>query len=82
MRSCTQAWTQYLAEVVTQSGRVGTVVEGELREPGELAYDTQWVIPGVLSSRVWIKQRNARCESLLCAWAEPSASWAHRAAGD
>ena len=57
------------------------MVEGELREPGELAYDTQWVIPGVLSSRVWIKQRNARCESLLCAWAEPSASWAHRLLG-
>ena len=71
----------YLAEVVEQTSRVGAVVEGELREPGALAYDTQWVIPGVLSSRVWIKQRNARCESLLCAWAEPASTWANRVLG-
>lgn len=71
----------YLAEVAPQANRVGTVVEGEMREPGALLYDTQWVIPGVLSSRVWIKQRNARCEALLCSWAEPVATWTHRALG-
>ncbi len=67
----------YLAEVVSQAGRIGALVEGELREPGTLLYDQQWVIPGVLSSRVWIKQLNALCETLLCTWAEPTAAWAH-----
>ncbi|MDI9549150.1 MAG: glycoside hydrolase family 38, partial [Chloroflexota bacterium] len=67
----------YLAEAMPQANRVGAVVEGELREPGTLLYDQQWVIPGVLSSRVWIKQLNALCETLLCAWAEPTTAWAH-----
>ena len=71
----------YIAEMLPQAGRIGTLVEGELREPGALLMDTQWVIPGVLSSRVWIKQRNARCEALLCSWAEPTTAWAHRALG-
>ena len=67
----------YLAEAIPQASRVGAVVEGELREPGTLLYDQQWVIPGVLSSRVWIKQLNALCETSLCTWAEPTAAWAH-----
>lgn len=29
------------------------------------------LLPGVLSTRIWIKQRNARCETLLEKWAEP-----------
>src|SRR5690606_11464216 len=33
--------------------------------------DDAWVIPGVLSSRIHLKQANARCEAALCAWAEP-----------
>jgi len=46
---------------------------GELRQPGgqSMLDDQQWLIPGVGSSRVWIKQWNARCQSLLCQWAEP-----------
>ena len=49
----------YLAEVLPQAGRISTTVAGELREPGLGYDDEQWVIPGVLSSRVWIKQANA-----------------------
>lgn len=67
----------YLDEVLPQRERIGTVVEGELREPGRFFDDQQWVIPGVLSSRVWIKQANATCESLLTQWAEPLSSAAH-----
>ena len=66
----------YLEEVLRQRERIGTVVRGELREPGRYFDDQQWVIPGVLSSRVWIKQANAECEALLCQWAEPLSSLA------
>ncbi len=71
----------YLAEVLLQSARIGAVVEGELREPGSDYDDQQWLIPGVASSRVWIKQANAECETLLCQWAEPFSAWAHLALG-
>ena len=67
----------YLAEVLPQADRISTVVQGELRDPGRDYDDQQWVIPGVLSSRVWIKQANAECQSLLCQWAEPFSAWAH-----
>ncbi len=67
----------YLAELLPQRERIGTVVAGELREPGRFYDDQQWVIPGVLSSRVWIKQTNALCESLLTQWAEPTATAAN-----
>jgi mannosylglycerate hydrolase len=33
------------------------------------------LLPGVLSSRIWIKQRNRTCETLLEAWAEPFTTW-------
>ncbi|MFZ1768045.1 MAG: hypothetical protein WAU00_02540, partial [Caldilinea sp.] len=69
----------YLAEVLPQATRIGAVVTGELREPGRDYDDQQWVIPGVLSSRVWIKQANAECQTLLCQWAEPFSAWAHLA---
>jgi alpha-mannosidase/mannosylglycerate hydrolase len=69
----------YLAELLPQAARIGAVVTGELRDPGRDYVDQQWVIPGVLSSRVWIKQENAACEALLCQWAEPFSAWAHLA---
>ncbi len=64
----------YLAEMLPQADRIKTVVTGELREPGKypVHQDEQWLIPGVLSSRVTIKQANAQCQNLLCQWAEPS----------
>jgi mannosylglycerate hydrolase len=33
------------------------------------------ILPGVLSARTWIKQRNQECEDLLTRWAEPFSSW-------
>lgn len=34
------------------------------------------LLPGVLSARMWIKQRNAICETLLTRWAEPTTALA------
>jgi hypothetical protein len=33
------------------------------------------VVPGTLSTRMWIKQRNQECEDLLARWAEPLSLW-------
>jgi alpha-mannosidase/mannosylglycerate hydrolase len=73
----------YLAEMAPLAGEIAAVVEGELREPGLYAMETdhQWLIPGVGSSRVWIKQANAACQSVLCQWAEPFSALAQRATG-
>ncbi len=50
-----------------QSGRLELpVVSGELRSPRRVP-----VLAGVLSSRMWIKQRNFACETLLEKWASP-----------
>jgi alpha-mannosidase/mannosylglycerate hydrolase len=72
----------YLDELLPQANRISTQVKGELRDPGQFYEDQQWVIPGVLSSRVWIKQANAECESLLTQWAEPFTLAAHALLGD
>jgi len=81
---------QHLRALVAQRGRITSVLEGELRTPGHvypkpgqdyLEPCGQWVIPGVLSSRVRLKQANARCQMLLCQWAEPFSACAHAAIG-
>jgi len=63
----------FLAAVIKEGKSIPESADGELREPGRWpdTVDQAWLIPGVLSSRVWIKQENAACESLLCQWAEP-----------
>ncbi len=48
------------------------IIYGELRDPKR-----HHLLPGVLSSRVWIKQRNHECETLLERWAEPFTAWAN-----
>jgi len=64
---------RYLEEMLLQADCISDCVEGELREPARhpARKDQAWLIPGVLSSRVEIKQANAECQSLLCRWAEP-----------
>ncbi len=47
-------------------------LEGEFRSS-----QRSQVFPGVLSARVWIKQRYQECEDLLARYAEPLALWAH-----
>ena len=80
----------YLAEMLPQIDRIQTHLQGELREPGlerpgpgDTSFDTdeQWLIPGVLSSRVRLKQANSECQTLLCQWAEPFSAMAHIFAG-
>lgn len=73
----------YLDEVLAHRARIKDVVRGELRETARLPgiEDMQWLIPGVLSSRVWIKQANADCQNLLCHWAEPFGALAKQLAG-
>lgn len=65
----------FIEDLREQRDRITKVFKGELREPGE-AGDDAWVIPGVLSSRIQLKQANARCENELCLWAEPFAAFA------
>jgi mannosylglycerate hydrolase len=48
-----------------QQTQIPTVF-GELRSPQK-----HHLLPGVLSTRIWIKQRNHACETLLEKWAEP-----------
>jgi alpha-mannosidase/mannosylglycerate hydrolase len=80
----------HLRELVAQRGKITGVLDGELRtpgrpypKPGEDPFDAcgQWVIPGVLSSRVRLKQANSHCQTLLCLWAEPFSAYAHAAIG-
>jgi alpha-mannosidase len=47
------------------------VVQGELRNPKR-----HHMLPGVTSSRMWIKQRNAHAQMLLEKWIEPFAVFA------
>lgn len=79
----------YMRALIAQRAKIRTRLEGELRDPGRPIYgDTpwetcnQWVIPGVLSSRVRLKQANARCQTLLTAWAEPFTAFATAALGE
>ena len=48
------------------------LLSGEFRSS-----DRSNVLPGVLSARIWLKQRYAHCEDLLARYAEPLAAWAH-----
>lgn len=78
----------YMRALIAQQAKIKARLEGELREPGRAIYGdapleacNQWVIPGVLSSRVRLKQANARCQTLLTAWAEPFTALATAAVG-
>ena len=78
----------YQQILLQQRDRITTVLEGELRAAGraiptkeQCDYCNQWVIPGVLSSRVRLKQANGLCQTLLCHWAEPFTAFAGTALG-
>lgn len=73
----------YIADLLPQADRITDVVAGELREPAlhRTEFDQQWLIAGVISSRVWINQWNAACQTKLCHWAEPASALASLALG-
>jgi len=52
-------------------------IQGELR-----ACDHSHLLPGVLSTRMWIKQRNHRSQTLLEKWAEPFSVFAENMIGE
>jgi len=62
---------EFAAALVKERARIRRVFRGELREPGRLLEDHQFLIPGVLSSRIRLKQANRARETELCFWAEP-----------
>lgn len=66
---------QYFDSVRSQVAANGIslpVVIGELRSPKRIP-----LLQSVLSTRIWIKQRNQTCESLLLKWVEPFSAWAN-----
>jgi hypothetical protein len=73
----------YQAELLKDESKIRNKLVGELRETGRepSTQDEQWLIPGVLSSRIHLKQRNAQCEDELCLWAEPFSTFAATALG-
>jgi alpha-mannosidase len=60
----------YVKAVREELGPKGTaelpLLAGEMRDSSRAN-----ILPGVLSTRIWIKQRNHTCETLLEKWAEP-----------
>ncbi len=60
----------YMEEFLETRGKIERTVVGELRQTRRNRTDGH-LIPGVLSSRIHLKQRNAACEDELCLWAEP-----------
>ncbi|MGH2515126.1 MAG: alpha-mannosidase, partial [Ktedonobacterales bacterium] len=67
---------QYIAAMREVPGPLPTLC-GEMRS----SYAAH-LLPGVLSTRMWLKQRNAACEALLTRWAEPATAWAWLFGGD
>ncbi|HEX4713555.1 MAG TPA: glycoside hydrolase family 38 C-terminal domain-containing protein [Ktedonobacteraceae bacterium] len=61
---------QYIQAVRDAAPEIATL-SGEMRS-SHVAH----LLPGVLSTRMWIKQRNTACEELLTRWAEPLNAWA------
>lgn len=63
----------YVAAVRAELGEEGIrnlpLRTGEMRDPSRAH-----LLPGVLSTRMWIKQRNHACQTLLERWAEPFAA--------
>ena len=53
-------------------GQALPVTQGEMRDSRRMH-----LLPGVLSTRMWIKQRNYACETLLEKWTEPFSTFAY-----
>ncbi len=67
---------EFAAAVVERAASIPRLVRGELRRPGRRMGEGSWLIPGVLSSRIRLKQANRLCETDLCRWVEPFATLA------
>jgi hypothetical protein len=72
---------QYANDLQRHADQIQTVIDGELRLPGKPigpGSKGPALIPGVLSSRISLKQANARCENILTQWAEPFSLFARQ----
>lgn len=65
-----------ISEQISKIGNALPVLKGELR-----ACDRSPLLPGVLSARMWIKQRNHYSQTLLEKWAEPFSVFAEQMVG-
>ncbi len=70
-------YMQAVEQEIQTRGLELPVLQGEMRNPKR-----HHLLAGVLSSRVWIKQRNHQCETLLEQWAEPTSAWAEVICGE
>lgn len=59
-------YVQAISESIARQEQTISTVRGELR-----ACDHSHLLPGVLSTRMWIKQRNHSSQNLLEKWVEP-----------
>ncbi|MDD5368065.1 MAG: glycoside hydrolase family 38 C-terminal domain-containing protein [Anaerolineaceae bacterium] len=66
-------YIQAARQSVNVSGLKLPTVYGELRSSKRSP-----LLPNVLSTRIWIKQRNASCQQLLEKWAEPFSTFAEQ----
>ncbi|UCD29513.1 MAG: glycoside hydrolase family 38, partial [Planctomycetota bacterium] len=65
----------FIEDLREQRENITKVFTGELCQPQETPEDIPF-ISGVQSSRIHLKQTNARCENELCQWAEPFSAFA------
>jgi len=65
----------YVEDLLKHRAAIAKTVTGEMRRSRRRA-DEGHLIPGVLSSRIQLKQQNALCEDELCLWAEPFSTFA------
>ncbi len=72
---------EYVAAMLAEFDKVKNVVKGELRQVTESVSENNWLITGVISSRVDIKQENTLCQNMLCHWAEPFAAMSNLMTG-
>ncbi len=75
LHSTLPAYFNALRAEVEAGTLTAPTVSGELRDPRK-----HHLLPGVLSTRAWIKQRNHASERLLERWAEPFGALADRLA--
>lgn len=61
----------YMEGMIAKQDKISAVIKSELRDVSRNFKCENWLIHGVLSSRVDIKQANTYCQNILCSWAEP-----------
>ena len=71
IHSTLPAYLAAVSDEIAEKGISLQTLQGELRDPHKAH-----ILPAVLSSRIWIKQRNHYSQNLLERWVEPFSTWA------